>query len=450
MGKLDRSAHAFRQALRLQPENFSLQRAAAVALREAGFREEARSLCKALLIKEPDSIATLLLLGNILQELDDFDASIETIERSIALGGCTSSNLSCLAIARFRRGDLEQAIAGFRQSLAIDPQYADGHFHLGMALLLAGEYRSGWDEYEWRPGGRRRPMGSTTIPLWNGDSLRADQTLLLVAEQGLGDTLQFVRFVAALQSQWGCRTILQSQGSLLPLLESCDGIDRICRREDPLPPVDCYLPLASLPSVLGFDPRSTTPPTRYLRADLALIERWRSLLPAASEVEGRKRLRIGIAWQGDPKFPADRSRSIPLAHFRRLFERPGTTWISLQKGFGADQIGSLGLADSIVDFGDRLDADGAAFLDTAAILHQLDLVITSDTAVAHLAGAMGIPVWIALSYVPDWRWNLHRAKSDWYASARLFRQPKLGDWTSVFESIRRSLQVFPPAKIDRL
>ncbi len=444
LGQLEPAIESFREAIRHQPDNLRLIQSAAATLRQAGLRLEAKSLCEKGLALEPTSTELLLLLGNIFQELDDFPSAIEYLERSIELSGRTAVNISCLGIAYYRQGEIERAVTLFRESLVLDPNYPDGHFHLGMAMLLCGDYKQGWSEYEWRPGGRQRPISNPSIPLWNGRPLTTKQTLLIAAEQGFGDTIQFVWLIAELKSRYGCKITLQSPRPLLPLLSTCNGIDEWVARGEPLPPIDCYLPLASLPSILRWNPEHSKQPFAYLSADTHRVQMWKEVIAAkVSEYPSPTRLRIGLSWQGDPKFPVDHCRSIPLRYFCSLIETPNMRWISLQKGFGSEQLSTVSVSNEIIHFGERLDAEGGAFLDTAAIMQNLDLVITSDTAIAHLAGACGVPVWIGINYVPDWRWNMNRTDSVWYPSARLFRQPQLGDWESVIQQMRTALSTFP-------
>ena len=442
-GQLEPSVACYREAVQRQPTNVRLILATAATLRLAGLRIEAKNYCEKALSLDPESAELLMLLGNIHQELDHFDAAIEYLESGIRRAGRTSQNVSCLGIAYYRRGDVELAISLFRESIAANPQNHDSHFHLGMALLLVGDYRQGWEEYEWRTGGRWRPMQNVPIPWWDGQPLSKQQTLLIAAEQGYGDTIQFVRLMADLKSKVECKIILQAPRPLLPLLRTCRGLDSCIARDEPLPPIDCFLPLASVPSVLQYHPEQSKPRLAYLSADDLRTQFWGEFLNAKVVAHSTPRcLRIGLSWQGDPKFPADHCRSIPLKHLSILTDTPNTKWFSLQKGYGTEQLTTLAESTKIVDFGDRLDSNAEAFLDTAAIMQHLDLVITSDTAIAHLAGACGVPVWIGLSFVPDWRWNLHRNDSVWYPTARLFRQTKLGDWGSLIHPMQQELTKF--------
>lgn len=440
-GETTAAAEYYREAVNREPTNVALQKALIRALREADQRDAAIEQCRAVLSQHPQDAQLHQLLGNLLQEIDEYDSAVASLDRAIQLAGPTPVLLSNLGIARFRRGEIEEAISCFRQAVQLQPEYADAHFHLGMALLLQGDFDQGWHEYDWRTGGANHPQSRRSLPRWTGQPL-AGKTLLLAAEQGLGDTIQFIRFAPTIKQRYSCQVILYCQASLRPLLSSCHGIDAIVTRDGPLPSADYFIPLLSIPSVLQFHPQRELA-AAYLHAEPTRTLAWREKLNQVDDrtvARAQPRLRVGIAWQGDPKFPADRCRSIPLAQFQPLAQIPSVQLFSLQKGHGTEQLADFRRSSKIHDFGDDLDASGGAFLDTAAILQSLDVVVTSDSAIAHLAGALGAPVWIALGHVPDWRWQLERSDCPWYPSARLFRQPRLGDWASVFTSIAAHLQ----------
>ncbi len=268
-------------------------------------------------------------------------------------------------------------------------------------------------------------------PSWDGSPL-AGRTILLHAEQGLGDTLHFVRYAQLLCAE-GARTIVACQKPLLRLLRSCPGIDEIVDLNGALPFFDVAVPMMSIPGLLRTTLASIPAPIPYLTADPDLVDSWRERLKSTPG------FRIGIAWQGSAIFHGDRQRSIPLAAFAPLAAVPGVRLISLQKGDGSEQIRQLRPAFEIEDFTAELDEEHGPFMDTAAIAANLDLVVTSDISIAHLAGALGVPVWIALSVFPDWRWLLDRDDSPWYPTARLFRQRTPDDWGEVFRQVAETV-----------
>jgi hypothetical protein len=250
-------------------------------------------------------------------------------------------------------------------------------------------------------------------------------------EQGLGDTLQFVRYLK-LAGTLGHDVFFESPRTLLPLLRA-SGFTGLVPKGTPLPPYDVQIPLLSLPYALGTTLENLPAPSSYLTADPRLLKHWRG------QLRGFDGFKVGIVWQGNRDYLFDHFRSIPLCEYAPLAEVPGVRLFSLQRGFGSEQLADNAHRFQPVVFGESIDTEAGPFMDTAAIMCNLDLVITSDTAAAHLAGALGVPVWLAVSAAPEWRWMTGRADSPWYPSMRLFRQPRLGDWASVFAEMSRAL-----------
>jgi ADP-heptose:LPS heptosyltransferase len=244
--------------------------------------------------------------------------------------------------------------------------------------------------------------------------------------------IQFVRFATVLKRQ-GATVIVECQKALLGLFQGCPGIDQLVATGEELPPFDVYAPLISLPGILGTTLETIPAKTPYLFPRPPLVEHWRQRLA------GLDGFKIGITWQGSPEYHGDRFRSIPLRYFGRLAQAAGVRLVSLQKGVGVEQLADVRDRFAVVDFTDELDQQSGPFVDTAAVMKSLDLVVTSDTATAHLAGALGVPVWVALPFAADWRWLLDRSDSPWYPTMRLFRQKERGDWQGVFEEIKNAL-----------
>jgi hypothetical protein len=267
-------------------------------------------------------------------------------------------------------------------------------------------------------------------PLWDGSSLEG-RTILLQREQGLGDILQFIRYAPLVKARGG-RVLFVGPKRMLPILRGCAGIDEFCAEGDPLRPFDVYAPLMSLPGILGTELDSIPAEVPYLAADEALVAKWRQALDGEESA-----LRIGINWQGNTDYSGDRYRSIPLAEFAPLAAVDGVRLFSLQCGAGVEQLAQAPFAAR--DLGSTLDEADRAFCETAAIVANLDLVITSDTALAHLAGALAARVWTAIPFAPDSRWMLERADSPWYPTMRLFRQQTRGDWAGVFRRMAEEL-----------
>jgi hypothetical protein len=296
-------------------------------------------------------------------------------------------------------------------------------------LLVGGNYADGFEDYEWRRrlAGIADTHSALEAPTWTGDD-PAGRTILVVAEQGFGDTLQFCRYVPHLATR-GAKVVLVVQEALADLCRTLDGVESVVASGGPLPAFDLTAPLLSLPHLMSLGPE----PALYLAAPVDRVERWRGTFNG----------RIGIAWQGNPEGAGDRGRSVSISRYLDLATVDGVGLVSLQKGFGHEQLGDVPSAVDIEDAGDHC----TDFADTAAVMADLDLVITTDTAVAHLAGGLGGPTWGALKYDPDWRWHLGRDNSPWYPNLRMFRQPAAGDWDTVFADIRKALESWRPTDL---
>jgi hypothetical protein len=326
-------------------------------------------------------------------------------------------------------GDFDAAIDCFRRAVALKPDFADAHSSLGVALLAKGKLDEGWVEYEWRWHTRdfRRGLRRYETKRWRGEP-RPDATLLVYAEQGFGDALQFARLLAPAAARVG-RLLFEAQPELLQVMQGLAGPDQILARGGPPPRFDLQIPILSLPSLLGLSLDAIPGSIPYLRPEPERAASW------APRIEALPRPRIGLVWQGNPRHPNDRNRSIALSALAPLIKRYDAGWVSLQKVGGADAIDALGLAARIMDPSAELED----FADTAALCIHLDLVIAVDTSVAHLAGALGRPVHLLLPQVPDFRWLLERADSPWYPSMRLFRQKRYGVWTEPLAELDAAL-----------
>ena len=371
---------------------------------------------------ESDHAAAFGNRGVVLHRLGRMGEALGSFDHALRLRPDYVDALNNRGNALVGLNQLEEAVDNFDRALKFRPDDVGTRWNRGLLLLLMGKFSEGWKGYEWR----RKKSDIWTErdfpgPEWQGDTSPGTR-LLLYAEQGLGDTIQFARFAPMLAKR-GLVVSLEVQRPLKGLLDGLENVT-IFRRGENSPPYKAHCPLMSVPFVLQMaldGIRAEAPP--YLAARQDLVERWRTRLPTDG-------LRVGVAWQGDPRRKADLGRSIPARAFAPLARMEGVTLISLQKNDGVDQLRDLPADMRIVSFGD-LDRGPDAFLDTAAIMMNLDLVITSDTSIAHLAGALGRPVWVALQHVPDWRWMLERGDSPWYPSMRLFRQSRPDDWINV-------------------
>lgn len=429
--RFDEAVEAYERALAIQPDFPVALNNLGNTLKQLGRLDESIAACRRAIELDPQYSTAYNNLGVTLVAQGKLSEAIDAFDRALQLLPNDAVALTNLGAAQIRQGEFSAGTSHAMRALQANPNHAEAHKNLGIVALLHGEFERGWREYEWRwqcPGNR---LPSFRQPRWDGGPLEG-QRLLLYGEQGLGDTIQFVRYASVLRPR-AYQIILACQRPLIPLLSRCRDVDVLVAKDDPYPPFDCYIPLMSIPGVLQTTLESIPAPIPYLEPDPDLVCLWKERL---AEYEGFK---VGIAWQGSPDFHADHQRSIPLACFEPLARLPGVHLISLQKGYGSEQLKELPPEFPVVDLGDDVDRQHGAFMDTAAIMTQLDLVISSCTSVVHLAGAMGVPVWVALSVSPDWRWLLGRDDSPWYPTARLFRQSRMGDWKTVMERMAREL-----------
>ena len=460
-GKPAEACAAYDRALALQPIAPRTHNNLGVALAEQRLLDRALEHYNEALRLDPLYAEAAYNLGNVLRQLRRHAEAVVSYDRALALAPHWPQALLNRGLAFASMGRPALAAASYRAALAVNPDYPEAHNNLGLALqlqgetqdamrhfdraielapefanahcnraqlcLLLGQLESGWGEYEWRWRLAGVSLPALSVPPWDGSSV-AGRTLLLRAEQGFGDTLQFVRFAAQLRAA-GARPIVECQPPLASLLSRVSGVEGTIRRGEPAPASDFQIPLASLPGMLQILAIDSIPAqVPYLRAEPSLVARWREKLAALPGVK------IGIAWKGSATHPQDCHRSIAPEQFAALAAIPGVSLVSLQ----VDQ--HVPPALRALEAARLSDQHAFTFDDSAAIVVNLDLVITCDTAVAHLAGALAAPVWIALPLAPDWRWLLGRDDSPWYPTARLFRQRRLGDWGEVFARIAVALE----------
>jgi tetratricopeptide (TPR) repeat protein len=408
----------------------------AAALQATGKGEEALAEAERAIALAPDSAEGQGSLGHVLQQDGRFAEAEAAYRRQLALAPSAALPLIALGDALRGQEKLDEAIEAYRQALALAPENANAHANLALALLAAGDYEKGWPEYEWRWRADSFPNKDRGLagPRWGGEDL-AGKTILLHAEQGHGDSIQFLRY-APLVAARGARVILECHGPVMPLAAEMPAVAEVLPLGGKLPDFDVEAPLMSLPHILG-SRLDNLPPANCFRVPEDLVEKWRKRW---RPVPG---WRVGLAWQGSTLHRGDRFRSLPLSRFAGPLLVPGYGFVSLQIGFGREQIVETGYGGRLLDpkaegeYGREAFAD---FLETAAMLEALDLVITVDTAIAHLAGALGRPTWLLLPMPADWRWLTERTDSPWYPSIRIFRQPAAGDWASVLHELERALR----------
>jgi tetratricopeptide (TPR) repeat protein len=438
-----------RHADRIRPDDFRVLTNLGLTLMSQHRDDEAEGCFRAALRVRPDAFDARMNLGNVIGNRGDFDEAMEWLLSALELRPDSVVAMENLATNLGRMGRWTEAIAYYERALGVEPDRPEVHRSLGYYSLAIGDYRRGWPEHEWRLKCANHLGCRINRTFWNGDDFR-DRTILLHYEQGYGDTLQFIRY-ARLVKRRGGRVIVLCQSPLVRLIARCEGVDLAFDGGGFEPECHIQAPLMSLPSIFGTTLETIPAEVPYLHADPAQVERWRPVLDGAldraSEMGGERPFRIGIAWQGSRENAADRWRSFPLEQLAPLAGLPGVRLVSLQAGPGTEQIAALGGRFPVVELPGRR---GREFSETAAIASLLDLVIAPCTAVTHLAGGMGLPVWVPLCATADWRWLTGRDDCPWYPTMRLFRQPRLHDWESVFRRMADELGRFLARRVGGL
>jgi tetratricopeptide (TPR) repeat protein len=423
-GDLEGAVASSRRALRVKPNYAEAYGNLANALKDQGNLTEAINAYRRALNIRPENAEMQSNLGAALADHGQLDKAIAFYHRSIEIKPDYADAYNNLANALKEKKQFDDAIAAYGKAIEIKPDYADAHLNRALCRLLLGDFENGWPEYEWRWRAKSQMTPRFfMMPQWTGGELHG-QKILLYAEQGIGDTLQFMRYAPLVAARGGA-VILECQPPLKRLLANLPGVETVIAASESSPNFEQHCPLLSLGFIFRTDLNSI-PDLPILKVDSQLVETWRGKLRSDG-------LKVGLAWAGNPKHIKDRQRSISLSQLSPLGRVKNVVFYSIQKGDAAKQIVPRGM--QLIDFAQDIND----FADTAALIANLDLIITVDTAVAHLAGTMGKPVWLLLPFVPDWRWFLDRQDSPWYPTMRLFRQSKFGDWGKVIQSVASAL-----------
>jgi Tfp pilus assembly protein PilF len=417
----------FQTALGIDPSNALLHLHVGAALHDLSRYEEAVASYRHALDISPNMGEIHNNLGNSLMALGRFAEAADSFSRSSELLPASPVPLTARATALQALGKVAEAEADCRRALVLDPSFAAAHWNLALNLLLQGRYAEGWQEYEWRwqKPNFTSPLRHTDVPLWDGSPLDG-RTILLHAEQGFGDTIQFVRY-ATLVAQRGGTVVIECHPQLVQLMRTVEGVQSVASFGAALPPFSYQAPLLSLPRIFGTTLQTIPSGCPYVSITTEKREKWAAKLSAYPAT-----LRVGLVWAG--KSYPDPLRSCRLAEFASL-SKLNATFYSLQMGAGSEQADFPPADMTLIDLTDQIHD----FADTAALIEQLDLVISIDTAVAHLAGALGKPVYLMLPFAPDWRWLLERSDSPWYPTMQIFRQKLPGDWGEVILSVHAAL-----------
>ena len=460
--QLEKAIVSYKNAIELKPDNPELYSNLGSALKELDRLDEAARYCRRAIMLKPDYAEAYNNLGTVLQEESKFDEAITNYKQAINLkpdharahsnlgttlqeqGNTEEAVFHCrqavtldpdstelhnnLGAILQKQEMIEEAITSYDMAIELDPDYAEAHLNKSFALLLTGNYKEGWIENEWRLRTKTHSLRNFNKPKWDGLPLNG-KSILVHAEQGFGDTIQFIRYLPMVKAQGG-QVIFECHKSLNRLLRNYAGIDKIIERT-PEPDIkfDTQLPILSLPGVFGTTQDSIPSTTPYLTADPGLAQLFSLRFGNDND------FKVGIVWAGNADNKKDHIRSCTLEDFNSLLDIHGTTFYSLQKGPASVEVDNLPGEMEVINLNDQIKD----FADTAAVIANLDLIISVDTAVVHLAGALGKPVWNLIHFAPDWRWLLNRDDSPWYPEMRLFRQTKLNDWTDLFKQVKEAL-----------
>ena len=428
-GEVDEALVLYQKALRLNPDHADIFNNIGAVLQDKDRIDEAIAYYQKAVKLDPNSHMALNNLGNAFYEKGRVDEAVSLYRKSIQLNPDFAGSYYNLGVALHNKKQFREALMCYQKTIEIDPDFADAYFNISLILLLLGNLKDGLQLYEWRWRlGSHRPR-SFSQPEWTGRDID-QRTVLLYAEQGFGDTIQFVRYVP-LVAQSGAKVIVECQKELAPLLQNVEGVRQIIVYGERLPEFDVHCSILSLPLIFDTTLDSIPARTPYIRAGSRSVQDW----------EGKLRLhgagyRIGLAWSGRTGKRMESERSCPLRVLSPLTELKNTTFYSLQKGRATLKPGLDFPGMDIIDYTDDLKD----FSDTAAFIMNLDLVVSVDTAVAHLAGALGKPVLTLLPFLPDWRWLLDRDDSPWYPTMKLFRQSSAGNWDPVVAEVSGYLE----------
>jgi len=360
------------------------------------------------------------------------DDALRMGKRAVELSPQDSRAHFNLALIHYERLELEEAIAASDQAIVLDPEFAEAHFERAESLLLAGRLREGWESYEWRFKLKQAEgmLPKTTKPQWDGSMLPSGR-LLIIADQGFGDCIQFSRLIPWVVER-APAPVLACSNDLVPILRQHVGLGKIITSWEHAGEYDCYVPLSGLPRLAGITVDNIVDKGAYLSVRQELIEIWAQKL---SRLAPPRKRRIALVWAGRPTHKNDRKRTLKLAQFGALFALPDIALLTVQKGEQIAQTGAYYGSAPLLNLGPEI----GDFLDTMAILKNVEHLVTIDTSVAHIAGAIGVPTSLVLPYAPDWRWLLHRSDTPWYPSITLYRQEKPYDWSGVIERVAADL-----------
>ena len=431
INKKDKAIMLLELALQIKPDDAVTLNNYGVILTEVNRTNDSYEvLDKATNIK-PDYAEAYSNKGNTLKLLEKYDDAVKAYSKAIQLKPNYAEAYNNRGVIYKELSQMNLALKDLKKAISLKPDYPEANSTMGVTLLLTGNFSKGWEQYEWRWKDLSDPsvIRSFKQPLWDGKKSLKDKSILLYSEQGLGDTIQFSRYILLIKAL-GAKVILETHKELLNIVGSIDSNITVILMGQTLPHFDFQCPLLSLPLKFGTGLKNIPSPNRYIWADKRIVPKWKK------KIGSQKKPLVGLAWEGNPLHKNDYNRSILLAelipHLPKKYE-----YIGLQKDIRESNLKTLKRSSMI----DNLIDNNVSMDDTAAIIENLDIVISVDTSVAHLSASMGKPTWILLPFVPDWRWLLNRNDSPWYKSVKLFRQEKRGNWELVFKDLNKKLNV---------
>ncbi len=440
-GIKDQAITQYKKALSFDPSLIEISLALTRLYNEKQLFHDSIALLETALKENPNELTLLFELANSYNMINRTEEALEIYKRLEIRYPNQLSILYNIAYTLKKLGRLEEAFPYYDKVLQLNPTHAEAHFSRGLAYIVTGDFEKGFKDYEWR--WKKPQQGSYrnySEPRWDGSDLHG-KTIFLHAEQGLGDTFQFIRYAKIVKEKGG-KVIVGVQQPLVTLIRLCPYVDQVVSINEKLPPFDVHAPLMSLPHILKTTIDTVPTDIPYLFAKPELVEHWRKQLSLDQNIK------VGICWQGNSKYSTPMLRatvalkSMSLNQFSPIGNVPGVSIYSLQKTTGTEQLKSLVPGFTVQTFGNDFDESNGRFMDTVAVIKNLDLVVTVDTSIGHLAAALGKPTWIILPNPPDWRWMLNRDDTPWYPNVRLFRQPTPGDWESIMSVVAQELEKY--------
>ena len=432
LGKQHDAIKSFQKAIQINPDHSTAYNNLGNAHKELGEQQKAISCYEKAIQINPKYADAHYNLGIISKELDDLKKAINCYKKAIGINPNFTSAHNNLGVIYRELGEQHKAISCYEKAIQINPNHADAHTNFGRVLLSMYDFQKGFDEYEWRKKILKRShiFAAVESSEWQGEDL-SNKTILILSEQGIGDTIQFARYLYMLQDKYAAKVIFSTRKKLIHLF-SKSGF-KVVSEGGPLPKHDFHQFLCSLPRIFYKETKTIPGHINYIPKDEKIVSRWRDKLASI------KGIKVGINWQGSTTYTSDRLRSIPLKCFEQLFTLEKINFINLQKGFGIEQIKDFRYKDKLYDFSSEMDNGKNAFEDTIGIMQNLDLVIAPDTSLSHLSATLGIKTWALLAFSPHWVWLLKSLESPWYESIKLYRQSEVNKWDSVFSNVKKDL-----------